>query len=40
MVINTNITAQVSSNNLQTSQSMLSKSLARLSSVKNRQPVG
>lgn len=32
MVINTNITAQVSSNNLQTSQSMLSKSLARLSS--------
>lgn len=32
MVINTNITAQVSSNNLQTSQGMLSKSLARLSS--------
>lgn len=32
MVINTNITAQVSSNNLQTSQAMLSKSLARLSS--------
>lgn len=32
MVINTNITAQVSANNLQTSQSMLSKSLARLSS--------
>lgn len=32
MVINTNITAQVSANNLQTSSSMLSKSLARLSS--------
>jgi flagellin len=32
MVINTNITAQVSSHNLQTSQSALSKSLARLSS--------
>lgn len=32
MVINTNITAQVSANNLQTSQGMLSKSLARLSS--------
>lgn len=32
MVINTNITAQVSANNLQTSQSQLSKSLARLSS--------
>lgn len=32
MVINTNITAQVSANNLQTSQAMLSKSLARLSS--------
>ena len=32
MVINTNIPAQVSANNLQTSQAMLSKSLARLSS--------
>ena len=32
MVINTNITAQVSANNLTTSQNMLSKSLARLSS--------
>lgn len=32
MVINTNITAQVSANNLKTSQSMLTKSLARLSS--------
>lgn len=32
MVINTNISAQVSANNLQTSQAMLSKSLARLSS--------
>ena len=32
MVINTNITAQVSANNLQNSQAMLSKSLARLSS--------
>ena len=32
MVINTNITAQVSANNLQTSSAMLSKSLARLSS--------
>ncbi len=32
MVINTNITAQVSANHLQTSQAMLSKSLARLSS--------
>lgn len=32
MVINTNITAQVSANNLQKSQSMLGKSLARLSS--------
>lgn len=34
MVINTNITAQVSANNLQNSQAMLSKSLARLSSGK------
>jgi len=32
MVINTNITAQVSANNLQKSQEMLSKSLGRLSS--------
>jgi flagellin len=32
MVINTNITAQVSANNLSTSSAMLSKSLARLSS--------
>lgn len=32
MVINTNTTAQVSANNLQKSQSMLGKSLARLSS--------
>lgn len=32
MVINTNITAQVSSHNLQSSQSALSKSLSRLSS--------
>lgn len=32
MVINTNITAQVSAHNLQTSQAKLSKSLARLSS--------
>ena len=32
MIINTNISAQVSSHNLQTNQSMLSKSLARLSS--------
>jgi flagellin len=32
MIINTNITAQVSSHNLQTNQSLLSKSLARLSS--------
>src|SRR5262245_7772351 len=32
MVINTNISAQVSANNLQGSQAMLSKSLARLSS--------
>jgi flagellin len=32
MVINTNITAQVSANNLEQSQGMLSKSLARLSS--------
>lgn len=32
MVINTNITAQTSANNLEQSQSMLSKSLARLSS--------
>lgn len=32
MIINTNITAQVSADNLQTSQSMLSKSLSRLSS--------
>lgn len=32
MVINTNITAQVSSHNLQSSQAALSKSLARLSS--------
>ena len=32
MVINTNITAQVSSHNLQSSQAMLGKSLARLSS--------
>ena len=32
MVINTNITAQVSSNNLQTHQALLSKSLSRLSS--------
>lgn len=32
MVINTNITAQVSAHNLQNSQSMLAKSLARLSS--------
>jgi flagellin len=32
MVINTNITAQVSANNLHRSQDMLSKSLARLSS--------
>jgi flagellin len=34
MVINTNITAQVSANNLQSSQAMLSKSLIRLSSGK------
>lgn len=32
MVINTNISAQVSANNLQNSQAMLNKSLARLSS--------
>ena len=32
MVINTNISAQVAASNLQTSQSNLSKSLARLSS--------
>lgn len=32
MVINTNITAQASANNLQNSQAMLAKSLARLSS--------
>jgi len=32
MIINTNITAQVSADNLQASQSMLSKSLSRLSS--------
>ncbi len=32
MVINTNITAQTSANNLQNSQAMLAKSLARLSS--------
>jgi len=32
MIINTNITAQVSADNLQTSQSLLSKSLSRLSS--------
>src|SRR5206468_1916887 len=32
MVINTNVTAQVAANNLQNSQAMLSKSLARLSS--------
>ncbi len=32
MVINTNITAQISANNLEQSQTMLSKSLARLSS--------
>jgi len=32
MVINTNVSAQVSANNLQNSQAMLSKSLARLSS--------
>ena len=32
MVINTNITAQTAASNLQQSQSMLAKSLARLSS--------
>ncbi len=32
MIINTNITAQVSSHNLQTNQALLSKSLSRLSS--------
>ena len=32
MIINTNITAQISADNLQNSQTMLSKSLARLSS--------